>query len=87
MILLGAWVLSGSLGWRQGVYLPLLIDLTMLLLILAAILTYSWFCNQISQESVMLDSMEKETGLPSGLLLGSLQLERTIPPGVSQVLA
>ncbi len=87
MILLGAWVLSGSLGWRQGVYLPLLIDLTMLLLVLAAILTYSWFCNQISQESVMLDSMEKETGLPSGLLLGSLQLERTIPPGVSQVLA
>lgn len=85
--LLGAWVLSGSLGWNQGVYAPLLIDLTMLLLILAGTLAYRWLSNRISQESAILESMETQTGLPPGLLLGSLQLERTIPLGVSHALA
>ena len=87
IVLLVAWVLSGSLGWNQGGYIPFLIDLTILLLILVGAIAYRRFGAGISRESVILDSMEEEAGLASGLLLGSLQLEKNIPEGASQVLA
>ena len=82
-----AWIWVGSDGWRQGVQLPLVIDVSIILLVLGAILIYRNLSVSVSEESAIVDSMEKGIDLPPGLLLGSLQLERNIPKGVSLILA
>ena len=82
-----AWIWVGSDGWRQGVQLPLVIDVSIILLVLGAILIYRNLSVSVGEELAIVDSMEKGIDLPPGLLLGSLQLDRIIPKGVSLILA
>ena len=82
-----AWIWVGSDGWRQGVLLPLVIDVSIILSVFGAILIYRILSVRVGDELAIVDSMEEGIDLPSGLLLGSLQLERNIPRGSSSILA
>ena len=82
-----AWLLVGTLGWQQGTLAPFTIDVIITIASLIGGLSYIALSRRVTEQSAIVDSMEKETGLPSGLLIGSLQLEQSIPQGVSVTLA
>ncbi|MGD8319645.1 MAG: hypothetical protein PVJ02_04310, partial [Gemmatimonadota bacterium] len=82
-ILVAAWAVAGPEGWRQGSDVPLLLDAAFLVL-LAVVLTglrgaaARWFA-----EAPLSEAMERASGVEAGLVRGSLELARAVPPGVS----
>lgn len=87
MVLLVAWALAGDGGWRQGTAWPLALDLALLLGLAAGAW---WTRRRLGSrlgEASLASSMEDAAGLPSGAVLGSLELARDLPGGVSRSLA
>jgi hypothetical protein len=82
-----AWLGVAPEGWRQGTAVPLLIDV-----LVAALCATAWLVHRRLGESWLgernvASSIEERVGMAPGLLKGSLELARVLPPGVSSPLA
>ena len=82
-----AWLAVAPEGWRQGTSAPLLIDV-----LVVAMFTFGWLVHRRLARSWLRErnvasSIEQEVGMAPGILRGSLELARTLPPGVSSGLA
>ena len=82
-----AWLVAAPNGWQQGTILPLTIDLGLLSLGVLAWTGYRQVRTLWLREPNLTASMEESAGLAPGVLQGSLELARTLPPGVSSALA
>ena len=82
-----AWVAVAPEGWRQGTSAPLLIDLLVVGLFTSVWLVYRRLAGSWLGERNLASSIEQEVGMAPGVLRGSLELARTLPPGVSSRLA
>ena len=82
-----AWVAVAPEGWRQGTSVPLLIDVLVLGLCASAWLVHRRLAGSWLGERNLASSIEQEVGMAAGVLRGSLELARTLPPGVSSGLA
>lgn len=82
-----AWVLSGGSGWRQGSWTPLVLDI--MVLVGAGAMVWYWIRGRGRwlAEARVASTIEDSAGLARGVVLGSLELARSIPHGVSQALA
>ena len=82
-----AWALSGGSGWSQGSWMPFALDL--MVLVGAGALAWYWIRGRRHwlAESRVASTIEDSAGLARGVVLGSLELARSIPPGVSTALA
>ncbi len=87
LALTAAWWLAGPEGWRQGSPVPLVLDMSVLVIV-AGLVGWlrrgerSWLA-----ENRVARSMEGAAGLGAGAVEGALQLARGVPPGVSGSLA
>ena len=86
-VLVLTWILAGPVGWMQGTAGPLLLDATLGGLLAAAVALYSMASARWVRERRLADAVEDVTGLASGTLLGSLELARGLPQGVSASLS
>ena len=82
-----AWLVVAPDGWRQGTVLPLLIDVILTGLVVLAWTAHRRVGSLWLREANVTASMEESAGLAPGVLRGSLELARAIPPGVSSSLA
>ena len=82
-----AWVAVAPEGWRQGTSAPLLIDVLVVGLCASAWLVHRRLAGSWLGERNLASSIEQEVGMAPGVLRGSLELARTLPPGVSPGLA
>ncbi|MCG6956507.1 MAG: hypothetical protein LJF04_11020 [Gemmatimonadetes bacterium] len=86
-VLVAAWVVAGPEGWQQGSRGPLLLDVVLVVLVGTAVALFRWGTRRWFDERRLSDAMEHAVGLRPGLLRGSLELGRQLPPGISQALA
>ena len=86
-ILILAWLVAAPDGWRQGTAMPLIIDLALVGLGVLAWTAYRRIGTLWLREPNLTASMEESAGLARGVLQGSLELARALPPGVSSALA
>ena len=86
-VLVLAWWLAGPDGWRQGSAVPLLLDLSLLLLASCLALVLGRGRCRWPAESPVVREMEYSAGLDTGEVEGVLQLARAVPAGVSASLA
>ena len=82
-----AWLAVAPEGWRQGTSAPLLIDLLVVGIFASGWLVYRRLAGSWLRERNVASSIEQEVGMAPGVLRGSLELARTLPPGVSSGLA
>ena len=82
-----AWVVVAPGGWRQGTAAPLLIDGMVVGLCACAWLVHRKLAGSWLRERNVASSIEHQVGMAPGVLRGSLELARTLPPGVSSGLA
>ena len=82
-----AWWLGGAAGWRQGSATPLVLDGVGLVTILILVRWLFRIRRRWLDEAVVAASMEEAAGLARGVVRGSLELSRSVPPGVSAALA
>ena len=86
-MLILAWLVAAPDGWRQGTAMPLIIDLALVGLGVLAWTAYRRIGTLWLREPNLTASMEESAGLAPGVLQGSLELARALPPGVSSALA
>lgn len=86
-ILLLAWLLAGPEGWRQGSWGPLLVDVVLLTLAGVGAYLFVRIRRVWLAEARVARCVEDAAGLRAGTVLGSLELSRGLPPGVSGGLA
>lgn len=86
-ILILAWLLAGNDGWIDGTATPLALDLLLVALLGSGAWAFRRHLARWLHESRVTRSMEEAAGLPRGLVLGSLEISRDLPPGVSPALA
>lgn len=86
-VLLVAWWLGGTGGWRQGSATPLVLDTAAVALVVVFVLLALRVRRRWLDEGSVAATMEDAAGLARGLVYGSLQLSRSLPPGVSGALA
>ena len=82
-----AWLAVASGGWRQGTSAPLLIDALVMGIFASGWLVHRRLTRSWLRERNVASSIEEEVGMAPGVLRGSLELARTLPPGVSSGLA
>jgi len=82
-----AWLAVAPEGWRQGTSAPLLIDVLVVGICVSAWLVHRRLTGSWLREPNVARSIEREVGMAPGVLRGSLELARTLPPGVSPGLA
>ena len=82
-----AWLVVAPDGWRQGTATPLFIDALVVGLCVCAWLAHRRFAGSWLREHNLASSIEQVVGMAPGVLRGSLELARTVPPGVSSGLA
>ena len=82
-----AWVAMAPEGWRQGTSVPLLIDVLAVGMFAAGWLVHRRVAGSWLRERNVANSIEQEVRMAPGVLRGSLELARTLPPGVSSGLA
>lgn len=82
-----AWWLGGTGGWRQGSIVPLVLDGAGGVAVAALVVFTLWVRRRCLDEARVAATMEDAAGLAPGLVRGSLQLSRSLPPGVSVALA
>ncbi|MEZ4414260.1 MAG: hypothetical protein R3E10_00745 [Gemmatimonadota bacterium] len=85
-LLLAAWLAVGS-GWRVGSLWPLVLDGLLLLAALMGVLALRRLGGGLLEEARVAAAVEDSAALRRGTVLGSLELERAVPPGTSGVLA
>ena len=81
-----AWIIMAPGGWRQGTWVPLIIDAVLIALCFLVWVTHRLVATRWLREPNLASSMEETAELAPGLLRGSLELARTLPPGVSSSL-
>ena len=79
--LIFAWLLVGTLGWQQGTLAPFTIDVIITIVSLIGGLSYIALSRRVTEQSAIVDSMEKETGLPSGFATWQAEHPRRRPAG------
>ena len=82
-----AWWLGGAAGWRQGSATPLLLDGMALAAIATLVAAMVRIRRRWLEEARVAATMEDAAGLARGVVRGSLELSRSVPPGVSAALA
>lgn len=84
-LLLAAWIAARPGGSERSA-LPLALDLGAVLV--GALLAWRWWGarRRILDESAVASGMERAAEVPDGLVLGSLELGRAVPPGMSGAL-
>lgn len=87
LVLVAAWLLVGPDGWREGSDVPFVLDLTALALASAALLVFRRVSRIRLSEPRVASTMERAAGVRTGVLRGSLELQRSMPAGVSGSLA
>jgi hypothetical protein len=85
-LLLFAWIFAGATGWKQGTLVPLALDGVTILALGWVLLAGSRLLRRRLQERALADEVERTVGLEPGVVLGSLELSRLVPPGVSPAL-
>ncbi len=86
VMLFAAWALVGS-GWRVGSLVPLLLDALLVASLGGVILWVRGLGRETLQDQPLAVAMEDSAQLRRGTVLGSIELERTLPPGTSEELA
>jgi hypothetical protein len=85
--LLAAWIWAGPEGWRAGSAGPLVLDA----LFGVILVTGGWWLVRRRRDALaerrVARGMEQAAGLPGGSVVGSIELSRGVPPGVSPSLA
>ncbi len=81
------WMLAGPGGWTQGSAGPLVLDVVLVGLLAAAVGLYALAQGRWVHERRLADAVENAASLASGTLLGSLELARNLPVGVSASLS
>lgn len=82
-----AWVLSGPSGWSRGSAVPLLLDVGLLgATVAAGAVLWALRRRRLSDVRIARD-LDRIGGFGRGTVLGSLELSRATPPGVSSALA
>ena len=87
LVLIVAWMLAGPEGWRQGSDVPAQLDAVVLVLALAALWAHRAGAMRWLAEAPLAETIERAAGLRPGVVRGTLELSREIPPGVSLSLA
>lgn len=82
-----AWLAVAPEGWRQGTSAPLLIDMLVVGTLVSAWLVHRRLTESWLREPNVARNIEREVGMAPGVLRGSLELARALPPGVSRGLA
>lgn len=82
-----AWWLGGATGWRQGSATPLVLDGITVAAVAVLIASLMRIRRRWLDEAGVAASMEEAAGLARGVVRGSLELSRSVPPGVSPALA
>lgn len=86
VVLALAWLLAGPEGWSQGSDAPLVLDLGILGLAGLLVLGVRAGARRWFGEAPLSDAMESAAGLRSGTVRGALELNRSLPDGVSAAL-
>ncbi len=86
-VLVAAWILSGPDGWRQGSDVPLVLDVSLILVIVVGLSLLGRGKRKWFSEAPLASAMEDAARLKAGAVRGSLELARGIPEGVSEGLA
>ncbi|GMR13204.1 MAG: hypothetical protein BMS9Abin29_1407 [Gemmatimonadota bacterium] len=86
-VLVLTWMLAGSAGWAQGTAGPLILDTVLVSLSAAAVALYALAPTRWVRDRRLADAVEDAASLASGTLLGSLELARSLPVGVSASLS
>lgn len=81
------WMLAGPAGWTQGTAGPLVLDAMLVGLLAAAVGLCALAPARWVHERRLADAVENAASLASGTLLGSLELARSLPVGVSASLS
>lgn len=87
LLLLMAWLVAGSDGWRQGSDVPAVVDALIVLWVVLGVVLFRRGATRWFGEAPLADSIERAAGLRSGVLRGTLELSRDVPRGVSPTLA
>ncbi len=82
-----AWILVGPEGWRQGSGVPLALDLVVLGSVGGLVVALTRSRRGWMREARVAAAMEDAVGLAPGTVVGSLELARGLPRGVSPSLA
>jgi len=86
VVLLLAWLFAGPQGWRTGSLVPLVLDA---LIVIGAVAGALWLrprARRLLDEHDLSRTIERSAGMKRGAVLGSLELERTVPHGTSAAL-
>ncbi|MFV2006246.1 MAG: hypothetical protein ACC667_02310 [Longimicrobiales bacterium] len=86
-ILVLTWILAGPAGWTQGTAGPLMLDAALVSLLAVAAALYALAPARWVRERRLADAVEDAASLTAGTLLGSLELARGLPVGVSASLS
>ena len=87
LMLIAAWMLAGPEGWRQGSDAPAWLDAVVLALVVAALWAHRDGAMRWLEEAPLSEAIERAAGLRPGVVRGTLELSREMPPGVSRALA
>ena len=82
-----AWWLGGAAGWRQGSATPLLLDGMAVGAVAVLVASMLRVRRRWLDEAVVAATMEEASGLARGVVRGTLELSRSVPPNVSGALA
>ncbi len=86
VVLVAAWLLAGPGGWRQGSAVPLALDLAVLVGVAALAQGARALVGRRLAEAPLARALEESAGLRAGLVRGALELNRSVPGGVSEAL-
>ena len=83
IVLALAWLLAGPDGWIQGSWGPFALDLLIGLLLVASAVVFHLVRRHWLAEHRVARCLDEAAGLGKGTVLGSLELSRAVPGGVS----
>jgi len=87
LMVIVAWVVVGSDGWRQGSNVPAWLDALTLVVLAAGVWRFRRLSDVSFGEEPLSAAMERAAGLRPGVVRGTLELSRAVPAGVSTSLA
>jgi hypothetical protein len=86
LLLALAWLAVGPDGWRPGSNVPAVLDALILAWLVLGVGAYRAGTGRWFGDVALSRSMERAAGLQAGIVRGSLELTRSVPPGVSPAL-
>ncbi|MBM4182880.1 MAG: hypothetical protein FJ207_01490 [Gemmatimonadetes bacterium] len=86
LVLAVAWFAVGTDGWRPGSNVPALLDALIVAWIIAGLVAFRVGTGRWFGEVTLSRAIERAAGLQPGVVRGSLELTRSVRPGVSTAL-